>query len=343
MKCPNCRGNTFDSSGKCSFCGNRTSHNPRAPSWWESSDWNKPPADARDKERISEGAELIKWYCPHCNHKPFRKEKGLKWHLENIHSEIQLIFERCPKCRQVSLWRNRRSYLYECLNIKCRYVSAIEEEIPSDAKAKPSPEITANLFSISGITPDITLRGLTSGKDLQAHREMTTAHTNVVREKARVNNDPNNTATGARLHNFLTSFLLLFALSLTGFGISLRYRSLIPFWLLLGFGCVNSIRLAFPLVHGLREKLSKQAMNKREEKAFRNDQNRQHKEQIKQLLPRVLEIARQNRGAVTIESITKGLNIDVKTVRECLKRLRAHHEHGLYYIPSVERSYRKKV
>ncbi len=25
--------------------------------------------------------------CPHCDHKPFRSENGLKWHLEHIHQK----------------------------------------------------------------------------------------------------------------------------------------------------------------------------------------------------------------------------------------------------------------
>ncbi|MFH0846576.1 MAG: hypothetical protein V1894_00760 [Chloroflexota bacterium] len=121
-----------------------------------------------------------------------------------------------------------------------------------------------------------------------------------------------------------------------------KQGSLLP--IILAVVCVGALGLASPFAYKRwkKNRTSQAKANKRAEKALKKEQKKLHQEQIQQLIPRILEMAQQNRGAVTIESITKELSIEVEIAEECLKRLKARHEDELYYIPAVEKSYRKK-
>ena len=46
---------------------------------------NKSKNDTHDDMEVA----VSKINCPHCNHKPFRTETGLKWHLEHIHDNVK--------------------------------------------------------------------------------------------------------------------------------------------------------------------------------------------------------------------------------------------------------------
>ncbi len=54
-----------------------------------------PIADGIEAEQVKNdthderGVAVSKMNCPHCNHKPFRNETGLKWHLEHIHGNVK--------------------------------------------------------------------------------------------------------------------------------------------------------------------------------------------------------------------------------------------------------------
>ncbi|MFH0846575.1 MAG: hypothetical protein V1894_00755 [Chloroflexota bacterium] len=162
-------------------------------------------------------------------------------------------------------------------------------------------------------------------------------------ERVGSNEERHNRTASGRLHKLLIALLLVFALSVTGVVISLKAGSLIPFWLLFGVACFISAGLTFSSPHRLRRKrIKKDNTDKKAEKALKKEHKKQHQEQIQQLLPRVLEMARQNRGAVAVESIIETLQVDINTAKECLKRLGARYEEGWYYIPTVEKSFRKK-
>lgn len=122
-------------------------------------------------------------------------ERRLKKLKKEAHPSYVSI---CPRCGKKSLWYDVKERKYECLNLKCKAVGSSPDKIAEESKR----------FVVHGDKKRSLI-----GKE--------TASQNNVKKIANY-----------RIPNWLIALLFIFALSVSGWGISIFVGSFIPFWIL---------------------------------------------------------------------------------------------------------------
>jgi uncharacterized protein YkwD len=113
MKCRKCGFPYFDRKSKCLFCGEEAPIDARPPAGWSSEDWHSSP---RTK--------------PVPTHtRPAPKES-------NGHQKAELFI--CARCHERSLFLNKLSGIYECVNRECP--SNQRQSVILDNWRKPIPQ-----------------------------------------------------------------------------------------------------------------------------------------------------------------------------------------------------------
>ena len=124
----------------------------------------------------------------------------------------------CPLCHEKSLFYNRNSKKYECLNLRCK------------ATGRTPTEVRHSRY--------MTPRETTRAASLAAERQ-TTPKTFIADNIP--SSKKNKWLAKRKIPNWFMTLLLIFSLAIVGLGVSILVGNTIPFWLLLGFSSIFAI------------------------------------------------------------------------------------------------------
>jgi DNA-binding transcriptional MerR regulator len=113
---------------------------------------------------------------------------------------------------------------------------------------------------------------------------------------------------------------------------------LIPL-LLVGLAILSQFKIGF--TSKKRKQIAEARNNTKIKKQAQLEEDKKQQEYLEQLRGQILEMARKNRGGLTIETIMTSIKINLETLQNCLKKMNVKREGERIFFPDIEKGLKK--